>query len=1213
MVCTEECSNTSFTLDIIAEGQTEISDVVEDEIEFLKQNYDGIEVVKLEGFYPKVLLTLEVESNPRHRVVLEIAIVAGYPFVAPIVRLRLPEGVTPGSIGALDETGARQLQADIREAISPCLLVGAPCIMQIISVVERVLSNGIQRSCTPPHVKSTDTVEHPPSQTTMKTWEVIKLCVLLLHLLNKCCHLRDPESMEEAKSNFQILGHYLINDVKVIPKKLQKCIPWKYDYTQRAFRENVRESMDGSDIITKWFWSHEEGSGTFQNISPGRYKNEFIQQRMLGSGGFAPVFVCRKKVDGRLYAVKKILTKKDQSEKVLREVQSLAALSHKNIVRYYDAWMEPGCDEDLINYAAALSEEETESNEARNFVLSGAKASSRSFWYDCSDTSSEEDSSSDKSCSSTSLDGNSPPGVLCTPYIAHSDDYHTLYIQMELCSKHTLRHMIEESDRGEKSLFLSENGEKMAARIFRQLLTVVAHFHRERIVHRDLKPDNILFEMEGSASGGEIEAIRVADFGLARTMVHATVRRNQSSFEMDDPNAFAGFEAGGCPTGNLGSVLYCAPEQERGEDYDFKVDEYSLGMIALEMWLAVAGKGFRERFNIMTDVSRGNKLPEWFCKWNPRMANAIASLIEPDPTLRRSCEELLMTADLPGDPADIVEALETIERHGERITSRVLHCIQKTMMTNYRKPPSQEKESLKVIANTILCDLMQTINLIGYLHGALPAASCDSMVPMNPSLSDLDVPFTLDMRSRAWAIPFQPQLATAYFVCHMTSPLIGSFYQFFCRKRPYAIFTTPLGSSGTVDEAFLDPLLSFFHLLSVFDLTSKLDIIISHAHWLNAAHPRDATSKVPFDELLEMNRTIESSDLILPLVSRMDEVFVNAGLLRPSWDRLELIRSFASLLLEVLPLFGKQVASNISLSIDPTLKPCETSVDRFFLEHGLILECRTQGEGRPVAFFCNLENFVSKCLARGSDMSAVSLSIDLMELGPVGKHLYFQQKSLLLSGVAISRQDVYSPNQMSAVIMAAAKVWTGNVRACLRVHHDTRTFCKAMKMRNLPVVLLDGVRFASLESVQHGKVRTRKDVVSGDLCVAIRKLNGVELMDDVQPRDPAIFLRDEKSKTFSAEEAREIYSIIVKSLSHILVVDLEVKTVECGIKRIMGNSATTEPETPKLTDLIRWLKSNMSTHDVLPVFSTQDRTVTFFVNQKIFRRIGHNDNGRRKK
>ncbi|RNC61024.1 protein kinase, partial [Trypanosoma cruzi] len=188
MVFTEECSNTSFIFDIIAEGQTEVSDVIEDEIEFLKQNYDGIEVVKLEGFYPKVLLTLEAESNPRHRVVLEVAIVAGYPFVAPRVRLRIPEGATPGSIGALDESGAHQIQADIREAISPCLLVGAPCIMQIISVVERVLSNGIQRSCTPTHVKSADTVEHPPSQTTMKTREVIKLCVLLLHLLNKCCH-----------------------------------------------------------------------------------------------------------------------------------------------------------------------------------------------------------------------------------------------------------------------------------------------------------------------------------------------------------------------------------------------------------------------------------------------------------------------------------------------------------------------------------------------------------------------------------------------------------------------------------------------------------------------------------------------------------------------------------------------------------------------------------------------------------------------------------------------------------------------------------------------------------------------------------------------------------------------------------------------------------------------------------------------------------------
>ncbi|ESL08250.1 hypothetical protein TRSC58_04051 [Trypanosoma rangeli SC58] len=246
-------------------------------------------------------------------------------------------------------------------------------------------------------------------------------------------------------------------------------------------------------------------------------------------------------------------------------------------------------------------------------------------------------------------------------------------------------------------------------------------------------------------------------------------------------------------------------------------------------------------------------------------------------------------------------------------------------------------------------------------------------------------------------------------------------------------------------------------------------------------------------------------------------------------------------------------------------------------------------------------------------MPAVSLSVDLFELGAVGKHVHFQQKSMLLSGVGICRQDVYAPGQMSSIIAAAVKVWSGNVRACLCVDRDTRAFCKAMKARNLSMVLLDGSRFASLESVQHGKVRTRRDAISGDLCVVIRKLNGAELMEDVQPRDPAIFLREEKAKTFSAEEASEIYSIIVKSMPHILVVDSEAKTVECGLKKFMGHSIPTEADTPKATELSKWLKSNAPAHGVLPIFSIHDRTLSFFVNQNIFRRIGHNDGGRRKK
>ncbi|ORC88619.1 putative protein kinase [Trypanosoma theileri] len=1263
----EEDEETCFAHDIITEGQVEVNDVVADEIEFLRENYDNIRIVEKDNFYPKILFALDTESIPRRRVVLEVSVVCGYPYVAPRVRILLPHGITPENSGALSKAELKQIHKDITEAIAPSLLAGAPCIMQIISVVEKVLSGGVERSCTPVSDKHEEVVttekiaslQLPPPQqqqqqpsssvetrkTSLITQETLKLIALLLHLLNKCCHLKDPESEEEASSNFQSLVYYLINEVKVIPRKFQKCVPWKHEYTQRVFRGDFQKSMDGTDALTKWLWVQEEGVGTFKRSSPGRYKSEFIEQRLLGSGGFAPVYVCRKKIDGRLYAVKKIVIKTNQSEKALREVQSLAALSHKNIVRYYDAWIEPGCDENLIEYLDGDSEEKEEEEEEEeeedekeedekedeeeekeeensenedNLQLSRSKKQRTTYYYNDLHATSEEheytaSSSSSKVYSSDESDDDTPPDVLSTPYLAHSVEYHTLYIQMELCSKKTLRSLIDSSDMEKTSFFTSDDGENIASRIFRQLLTVVAHFHREKIVHRDLKPDNILFEMESSTGGGEVETVRVADFGLARTL-QTSVKRNPSSFEVDDPLSLGEVVAGECRTGNLGSVLYCAPEQERGESYDFKVDEYSLGMIALEMWLAVAGKGFRERFNIMTQVSRGNALPDWFTTWNPRMASVISGLLQREPSARRTCEEVLNAGDLPGDPADIVEALETIERHGEHIAGRVLHSVQRIMVNCSRKPPLLKKELLKTLTSVVMFDLMQAVNIVGLLHGAVPVACYDYFVPMNPSLNESDVPSVLDMGSRVWALAPHPHIPTSYFLGMYANPHIGSFYQFYYRVRPYAVFTTPLGSSGLFDEILLDPLLSFFHLLSMIDLTSKLKIIISHAHWLRATHLIEASSSDPSSTVLNMHEIISSSDLIPPVVSKIDSTLVESGFISSSLDRHELVRNFTSRLLEVIPLFGKQVASNITVIIDPALKPCETSVDRSFLDNGLFFECRTQDECRAVAFFCSLDNFASRCCVRSAEIPAYSLSIDLMELSTVGKHIRLpKDEPLLLDGVAVRRQDVYSPTQVSLVIASAVKLWSGNIRACLRAPYDTRGFCKAMKAKELRTVLLDGNLIVPLASFQQGWLGVRLDDVPLEkLCAVLRKRCIMERANEIHSDDIVLHLQAREKRALS-DDAREMFAIIKESLSHILVVDWEVRKVDECIRQLMWDSTSGESERPKLPELVEWLKSNMSTYKVLPIYSTIDRAVTFFADQKHLKLKNRNENGKRKK
>ncbi|KAE8555343.1 hypothetical protein EYB25_000038 [Talaromyces marneffei] len=82
-----------------------------------------------------------------------------------------------------------------------------------------------------------------------------------------------------------------------------------------------------------------------------RYASEFLEIKLLGRGSFGQVFEARHHVDGQSYAVKKIPLSKwrlemlqqegvQHLEHILKEIRTLARLEHKNVVRYFGAWVE---------------------------------------------------------------------------------------------------------------------------------------------------------------------------------------------------------------------------------------------------------------------------------------------------------------------------------------------------------------------------------------------------------------------------------------------------------------------------------------------------------------------------------------------------------------------------------------------------------------------------------------------------------------------------------------------------------------------------------------------------------------------------------------------------------------------------------------------------------------------------------------------------------
>mmetsp|Transcript_7742 Transcript_7742/g.19117 ORF Transcript_7742/g.19117 Transcript_7742/m.19117 type:complete len:1794 (-) Transcript_7742:268-5649(-) len=106
-----------------------------------------------------------------------------------------------------------------------------------------------------------------------------------------------------------------------------------------------------------------------------RYHTDFIEMGILGRGGGGEVVKVRNRLDRRIYAIKKILLESEkgesavfgqmQNKKLRREVTTISSMTHKNIVRYYQAWVEGS---DATDDSVLGKEEESESDETADGV-----------------------------------------------------------------------------------------------------------------------------------------------------------------------------------------------------------------------------------------------------------------------------------------------------------------------------------------------------------------------------------------------------------------------------------------------------------------------------------------------------------------------------------------------------------------------------------------------------------------------------------------------------------------------------------------------------------------------------------------------------------------------------------------------------------------------------------------------------------------------------
>jgi serine/threonine-protein kinase len=100
-----------------------------------------------------------------------------------------------------------------------------------------------------------------------------------------------------------------------------------------------------------------------------------------------------------------------------------------------------------------------------------------------------------------------------------------------------------------------------AVRIAEQTLSALAAAHEAGLVHRDVKPDNIFL----CRTDTNAEIVKLLDFGVAKAM------ESQPHGKLTSTGAI------------VGTLVYMAPEQARGEPIDARADVYALGACLYHM------------------------------------------------------------------------------------------------------------------------------------------------------------------------------------------------------------------------------------------------------------------------------------------------------------------------------------------------------------------------------------------------------------------------------------------------------------------------------------------------------------------------------------------------------------------------------------------------------------------------------------------------------
>lgn len=303
---------------------------------------------------------------------LTTTITKKYPYVVPNINLRNEKGFSKKKKKVLIEK--------LNQRANELSITGSVMVCELVQIVEEFLLE----NNTDPSMSEWDNMTAREAKEQTKKEEIERAREIKIQLLidaenetncNQSIQLthnigtkseiekelaRQREAIEAAnkyrKKNNKFLGRYA---------SMECDNNIDHDENEKKFNEDDDFNDDDDD--------DDDEAPHSSSIGSSRYHTDFIELGVIGRGGGGEVVKVRNRLDRRIYAIKKIILESEkgdrvkigemQNKKLRREVTTISSMMHKNIVRYYQAWVEGNDTDDAVVEEADNAIDEVDTTE----------------------------------------------------------------------------------------------------------------------------------------------------------------------------------------------------------------------------------------------------------------------------------------------------------------------------------------------------------------------------------------------------------------------------------------------------------------------------------------------------------------------------------------------------------------------------------------------------------------------------------------------------------------------------------------------------------------------------------------------------------------------------------------------------------------------------------------------------------------------------------